>query len=95
MGGGRWQAKEWNPARQASDGSQRLMSFFTSQGIGGINVQPRVVWAGSGRVELVGSPRVLIWFLSDGSLSWIKRDLEGGGSRLRANDLAKLDLALS
>lgn len=96
MGGGRWQAKEWNPARQAADGQKRLMSFLGSQGLGHIKVEPRVVWAGEGRVEVVGQPPVLFWFLSSPNIaSFLKKDLWRGATRLRANDLANLDKAFS
>lgn len=95
MGGGVWEIKEWNPARQAADGRKRLMSFLASQGLGGINVQPRVVWGGEGRVEVVGQPPVQIWFMSSRDIgSFLKKDLMGGNTRLRSQDLSRLKLAL-
>lgn len=95
MGGGAWETKDWNPARQAADGSQRIKSFLASQGLGGINVQPRVVWGGKGRVEVVGQPPVQIWFMSSRDIgSFLKKDLMGGNTRLRSQDLSRLELAL-
>lgn len=75
MGGGAWKKEQWSPAVQATQGVQRLTNFLAQRGLR-IAVEPRVVWAGTGRVEIIGRPPVSIWFLtSQNSSDWIRRDL--------------------
>lgn len=77
LGKDTWENKEWNPARKES--MELRGSRIASRGCQ-LNVRPRVVWAGTGEVKLVGSPEVFFWFM--GNEEWIKKDLLGKRSVL-------------
>jgi len=81
--GGEWYRRRWgkwvemdaNPTRQAMRNALRLAEFLRARGLE-VWVEPRVVWAGQGRVWIDGQPEVLLWDLN--RPSWIWRDLGRG-----------------
>lgn len=81
--GGEWYRRRWgkwvemdaNPTRQAMRNALRLAEFLRARGLA-VWVEPRVVWAGQGRVWIDGQPEVPLWDLN--RPSWIWRDLGRG-----------------
>ncbi|RLC65850.1 MAG: hypothetical protein DRI48_06080 [Chloroflexi bacterium] len=71
---GVWRTVDSNPTRQALRNAQRLHDYLETQGID-VWVEPRVVWAGSGRVWLE-HPAVPVWQFSHPEHIW--KDLRDG-----------------
>lgn len=59
---GRWRLFTKNPTRQALTNALRLHDHLKQRGAE-VHVNPRVVWAGSGRL-LLDNPKVPIWQLA-------------------------------
>ncbi len=72
---GKWTEIDANPSQQALRNALRLADFLRQHGAQ-IWVEPRVVWAGPGRVWIDGRPEVPLWDLS--RPGWIWRDLGRG-----------------
>jgi hypothetical protein len=71
---GVWRTIDHNPTRQALRNAQRLHEYLASQGVD-VWVEPRVVWAGSGKVWLE-RPAVRVWQFS--RPAHVMGDLEEG-----------------
>jgi hypothetical protein len=71
---GVWHAVDSNPTRQALRNAQHLHDYLESQGVG-VWVEPRVVWAGSGKVWLE-HPAASVWQFS--RPEHIQKDLRNG-----------------
>lgn len=71
---GVWRTVDSNPTRQVLRNAQRLHDYLESQGVD-VWVEPRVVWAGSGRVWLE-RPAAPVWQFSHPE--HIQKDLQDG-----------------
>ncbi len=87
---GRWRPIEASPSKQAFRNALRLASYLRDRGVE-VWVEPRVVWAGEGRVWLDGRPEVPLWDL--GRPAWMWRDL-GQGKALAPSMQRRIEATL-
>lgn len=83
---GRWVALEKNPSEQAKRNAVRLSNFLREAGLN-VWVEPRVVWAGEGKLWLK-KPAVPVWKLAEPG--WIESELKKGKKSLESETVQRV-----